>query len=102
VQHQLQLVVEVRQPAARRDRLAVADIALGIDRLALEVAQFDLAVIDQRQAADPGPGELLQRRRPDPAEPDQRDTRVDQRDLAHTAQFGDHDVTGEPVKTLRG
>ena len=102
MQRKLQLVVEVRQPPARRDRLAVADIALGIDRLALEVAQFDLAVIDQRQAADPGPGEILQLRRPDPAEPDQRNMRIDQRDLARTTQFGNHDVTGEPVETLWG
>jgi hypothetical protein len=56
-------------------------LAVAIDRLALEVAHVDRVVVDQHQRADARAGEVLQRRRADPAEADQRDRGPRQRRL---------------------
>ena len=59
-------------------------------------------VVDQHQRADSGAGEVLQRRRADPAEPDQHDPRAGQRRLPRAADLGQHYVAGEAVEAFGG
>ena len=76
------------------------DIAFGVDRLALEVGRIDLVVINQRQLPDPRRGEILQRRRSDPAQPDQHHMRLGQRELPGAADLGQHDMARETVEAV--
>ncbi len=77
----------------------MADIALREQGLALQIAGLDHIVVDQGQPPDPGSGEVLQRRRADPAKPDQRDMRISQRYLPRATDFGQDDVAGKAVET---
>ena len=61
------LVIEIGDPAVRGHGLAMAHVARGIDRLALQVGQFHRAIIDQRQPPHARARQILQGRAADAA-----------------------------------
>jgi len=92
----MRLDADVRIDAAhrlgRRFDLGHAHPRRVVDDLALEIGEIDLVVVDQRDAADPGRGEIEQHRRTEPAGTDhQRMARADAR-LAVDAELFEQDV----------
>ena len=96
------LRIECAQPGDGLGRFGGAHITCGVECLALQIAGRHGVVVDQREAADPRTGEILQHRRADPAEPDQRDMRSRQRDLTRTADLGQDDLACETVEAVVG
>ena len=94
--------VELAHPYLGDLGLAVADLVLAVDRLALEVGGIDSVVVDQRQRADSRRGEVLQRRTADSAEADHGDMRLRQHRLPCAADLGQHDVPRETAEAVRG
>jgi hypothetical protein len=85
--------------------LAAADIRRGVDDLALQIGQRHDVVIDHAERADPGGGQIHQRRRAEAARTDHQHGRLLQRRLAGAADFAQHDVAGvafELVGTQHG
>ena len=94
--------VEGLYPVSRDDGFAMADVARGVDRLALEIGQIDRIVIDEGEAPDPGPGQILQPRRADAAQPHQHDMRSCKPRLPRPANLGQDDVAGKTVEAVVG
>ena len=94
-----QRIVETGEPLPRRHRLAVAHIARAEEGLALEIGKLHHPIVDQRQPADPGPRQILQRRAADAAQPDQHHLPFGQRRLPRAADLGDDDVAREAIET---
>ena len=61
--------VERPDPVRRPPDLRGADVGLPVEELAGEVARLDDVVVQERQPADPQPGQALQHVRPQPAGP---------------------------------
>src|SRR6516165_1836671 len=84
-----------------RRRIAAADLGRAVDDLALQVRERDRVVVDDAERADPGRGEIEQRRRAQPAGPDDQHTRALERLLPRPADLVQDDVAGIAFKLLR-
>src|SRR6516225_6747577 len=95
----------VRVEAADRGRRALhlgpADLGRAVDDLALQVRERDRVVVDDAERADPGRGEIEQRRRAQPAGPDDQHARALERLLPRPADLVQDDVAGIAFKLLR-
>ena len=76
----------------------MADIAGGENGLALEVRDLNRVIVHQREIADAARGQILQRRRADPAKTDHRDMLGRQSHLARPADLRDHNVALKALK----
>ena len=65
-----------------------------------QVGGIDAVVVDQHERADARAGEILQRRRADPAEADEHHLGPRQRRLPGAADLGQHDMAGETVEAV--
>src|SRR6266849_5673834 len=83
-------------------RLGAADIRRAVQHLALQIGEADMIVVDHRQLADPGGGEIEKRRRADAAGADDEDARGLQLLLAGAAHFAQHDVAGVTLEFVGG
>src|SRR5437868_7198902 len=77
---------------AGEPRLGHADLPAVVDRLALEVGQFDPVAVDDGEVADPRPGQRREHARADPAGADYCDSRGLQPLLPGAADLGQDDV----------
>ena len=82
------LRIQRAQRGARRFGFQRADARIGVQHLALQVAAIDAVVVDQRQRADAGRGEVERRGRSESAGADQRDARGCELLLSRDADFG--------------
>lgn len=82
-------------PAGGGLRFGLADVGLGEDGLALEVAGLDNVVVDQGELANAGCGQILDGRAADTAAADEDDMGLADRDLACAADLRKDDVAGE-------
>src|SRR5262249_46860731 len=73
-----------------------------VNHLALQVRERNRIVIDNRNRADAGRREIKQRRRAEPAGPDDEDTRALERRLPGAAHFAQHDVARIPLEFIGG
>ena len=89
----LEIGIERRQPLARGDELAAADVVRVVQNLALQVALVDDVEVHEPEGADAGRGEVERRRRPEPAGADADDLRRLQALLALDAHLGQGQVT---------
>ncbi len=101
----MQLDRHMRIEAPDRGRGAVdlgqTDLRRAVDHLPLQVGQRDRVVVDDRQRADPGGGEIQQRGRAEPAGADDQHPRALERGLSGSADLVQHDVAGIAFELLR-
>ena len=72
--------------------LLAADIAGRVQHLTMQVGQRDDVVVDDPQRPDAGAGEILQRRRAEPARPDRQRARRPELVLPRPADAAQHDL----------
>ena len=71
-------------------------VGIAVQDLALQVAALDAVVVDQRQVADAGGGEIQRGRRAEPARADQQDTAGAQPSLPVLADLGQRQLARIP------
>ncbi|PAV74071.1 hypothetical protein WR25_14230 [Diploscapter pachys] len=81
--------------------LPMADVPGRVDRLALQVGQIDRIVVDDRQRADPGGGEILDRGRADPSRADHQHVRLFPALLTRAPHVLQDDVAGVAGELVR-
>src|SRR3546814_14479713 len=91
----LDLAIERHQLRGGGIRLGTANIALAIQGLALQIADFDAIVVAQQQATDAGTGEQAGGRRAEAAEADDQYRRLAQQPLAVDADSAQDDMRSE-------
>ena len=85
-----------------RDRLALADVGLAMDHLTLQVRLVDDIEVEDAEGADPGGGEVEQRRGPESARPDHQHLGVLQPLLPGHPDVGNDQVARVPLHLLLG
>ena len=94
--------IDRRQRLATRFRLGHANPCLGVEDLSLQVGQIDGVVIDQRDPADAGRGEIERSRRAEAAGTDDQRVAVEDALLAFDAECVKEDVPAVAEQLLVG
>ena len=102
VRRKADMGIEAGNALRRAVDLAPADIRRGVNDLALQIGQRNDVVIDHTERADPGGGEIHQRRRTEAARADHQHGRLFQCRLAGAADLAQHDVAGVAFELVRG
>ena len=90
----LDIGVEILDPLDGGVDLGLADGALAVQDLALEIAAVDVVVVDDADRPHPGGCQIERRRRTQPAGADQQHAGIQQLDLAGLAQVGQDEMAG--------
>ena len=91
-----------RSRAAALATLGAPTVGGGVDHLALQVRERDRVVVDDAERADPGGGEVEQRRAAEAAGADDEHPRRAQPLLAGPADLVQHDMAGVALELVGG
>jgi len=93
--------IDVREPLARRFGLWPADVFRPVQKLAVQIGERDLVVIDDPDRADTGSRQVERGRRSESAGPETEETRCFQLPLSFRADLRQYDVARVSALLLR-